>query len=133
MRSQIVYRFMGTLVYVEVPDILIDVLDGFPAAPVAGLQPFRLHLAPKALHWGVVPAVSLPAHTTHKTILLQQLLILFATVRGSSVRMYQAALTTIASCKGIFQGLYGQIPVITRTERQPCRHTSIQVQNTGYI
>ena len=78
---------MGTLVNIKVPDIFIDVPDGFSPGLVLWLEPLGLHLTPEAFHRGVVPAVPLSAHTTHKTIRLQHFLVFSTAVRGSSVRM----------------------------------------------
>ena len=76
---------MGTLVNVKAPDVLIDVPDSFSPGLVPWLEPLSLHLAPETFHGSVIPTVPLSAHTTHKTICLQHLLVFITAIGGSSV------------------------------------------------
>ncbi len=67
------------------------------------IQPFLLSLPPEALHWGVVPVVSLTAHATDESVLLCQCLIIHGAVLASPIRVQDTTISSLCMANGIFK------------------------------
>ncbi|QDR79928.1 Hemagglutinin repeat protein [Sporomusa termitida] len=54
-------------------------------------QPFIFHLAPKCLHWCVVPTVALPGHAANKSALFEYILIILRAILAATIGVNEYA------------------------------------------